>query len=538
VTGRLRTRTIAALALSVVATDVAADPKPFGTVTTVQVPKQRSVEAATLADVDGDGLDDLVIATSRRGKRNDRSIEIHLRRREGDVFVLAPDFAFDVPEDVSAFAVGDVHQDPGSEIVLFSASGAYAWRPKGPDDAKFVKLVAGSFLWQLPDPKEVFFWGGGVRDLDGDGLADIVLPEPDGWRVAMQRRSKDGVASFPIVSAPRVPDESVANGTTPMGARKLDAKAKRKSVKIAITFGDDDENPNDTHDLVDVTESAPAPQFLDWNADGRADLVAQTTHELHVWLQKEDGTFPDVPDGSYELPVAADSERRLDVSYSAMVADLDGDRRADCVMLAGDKRSEDLRVQVLVYLQGRNGAPDPSSPLFGAKGLPTQLLRIGGLAGSPQLADVDGDGRRDLIVAAVRVDGALDTMKLAGKGSLDAELYVYLNRGKGFSEKPDLTYDFAVKAEGLRKSRDEMTVEFVPDVTGDGVRDLLMREDAEHVRMLMTRKTKGGLTVVDQPLWEMHVDSGADVVVRENPRGGPAELLVVEDSQVLHVRFP
>jgi hypothetical protein len=536
VKSRLRSRAAAAATLALLAGGAAAGPKPFGTVTTVQVPKQRSVLAATLADVDGDGLDDLVLATSRRGKREERTIEIHLRRREGDVFVAAPDYSFDVPEDVTAFAVGDVHEDPGSEIVLFTASGAFAWRPKGPEDAKFVKLVSGSFLWQLPDPKELIVWDAGVRDVDGDGLADIVLPEPDGWRIAVQRRSKDGVASFPLVSAPRVPDDTLADATKPMGARKLDAKAKRKSVKVAITFGEDEAEA--THDLVDVTESCPAPQFVDWNADGRLDLVAQTTHELEVWLQRPDGTFPEAPDGRYALPVPADRERRLDVSYSAQIADLDGDRRADCVLIAGDKRSDDVRTQVLVYLQGKSGAPDPSSPLFGARGLPTQLLRIGGFAGSPQLVDVDGDGRRDLVVGSVRLDGALDVAKAAGNGTIEAEIYVYLNRGKGFSEKPDLTYELAIKADGLRKSRDELTAQFIADVTGDGVRDFLLRDDAEHVRLLMTRKTGDGLAIVEKPLWEMHVESGADLVVRENPRGGPAELLVVEDAQVLHVRFP
>jgi hypothetical protein len=151
---------------------------------------------------------------------------------------------------------------------------------------------------------------------------------------------------------------------------------------------------------------------------------------------------------------------------------------------------------------------------------------------------VDGDGRRDLVLGAVRVDGAFDMMKAAGNGTLEAEVYVYLNRGNGFSDKPDLTYEIAVKAEGLRKSREELTARFVADVTGDGVRDLLLRDEAEHVKMLMTRKTGRGLKVVDQPLWDLHVDANAEVVVRENPRGGPAELLVVEDSQVLHVRFP
>src|SRR6185436_1054289 len=146
-----------------------------------------------------------------------------------------------------------------------------------------------------------------------------------------------------------------------------------------------------------------------------------------------------------------DRERRLDVSYGSLVADVDGDRRADCVMLAGDKRSDDVRTQVLVYVQAKSG--DAASPLFGAKGVPSQLLRIAGFAGSPQLVDVDGDGRRDFVCGAVRVDGALDVARAAGSGTLDAEMYVYRNRGAAFSERPDLVFRVAVKAEGLRNAR-------------------------------------------------------------------------------------
>jgi VCBS repeat protein len=529
----LRMATIPAAALAL-ASGAAAGPKPFGTVTTLQFAKGIAPRAAVLADVDGDGLDDLVIATSRRGGRAERAIEVHLRRREGDVFAAAADFSFDLPTDVTAFAVGDVHEDAGSEIVLFTASGAFAWRPKGPEDARFARLVTGSFLWQLPDAHDVFAYELGVRDVDGDGLADVVLPEPEGWRVAVQRRAAGGPASFATVSAPRMPLDT-SGEDQPIGSRKMQAKAKRNEVRIAIQVGDDEsELPQD---LVDVTESVPAPQFADFDGDGRADLLAQTSHDLCVWRQRADATFPETPDATYELPVPADRERRLDVSYGSHVADVDGDLRADCVMLAGDKRSDDVRTQVLVYVQGKAGAPDPASPLFGAKGLPTQLLRIGGFAGSPAIVDVDGDGRRDLVLGSVRLDGTLDVAKVTGNGSLDAELYVFKNRGAGFADRPDLTFPVQLKAEGLRKTRREITAEFFGDVTGDGVRDLLLRDDPEHLRVLMTRKTGDGLSVVPQALWETHVEPEAEITVHDAHRG-PPELIVVEDAQVLHVRFP
>ena len=512
----------------------AAGPKPFGTVTTLQFGKGVAPRAAVLEDIDGDGADDLVVATTRRGGRAERSIEVHLRRREGDAFVTAPDLTCELPPDVTAFAVGDVHEDAGAEIVLFNATGAFAWRPKGPEDARFVKLVSGAFLWQLPNPFDVFAYQAGLRDVNADGLDDVVLPEPEGWRISIQRRAQGTATSFDAASSPRAPmvfnDEEL-----PMGSRRMQAKAKRNEIRLAVQIGDDAADV--PVDLVDVTESVPSPHFADFDGDGRADLLAQTTRELCVWRQREGATFPEAPDAQYELPVPADRERRLDVSYGSHVADVDGDRRADCVMIAGDKRSEDVRTQVLVYVQGRAGAPVPSSPLFGGKGLPTQLLRISGFGGSPEVVDVDGDGRRDLVLGSVRLDGSLDVAKVAGKGSLDAEIYVFRNLGGAFSDRPNLTFGVQVKAEGLRYARREVTASFFGDVTGDGVRDLLLRDDPERLRVLMTRKAGDVMTVVPQALWETHVDADADLEVHQPRRGAP-ELLVLEESQLLHVRFP
>jgi hypothetical protein len=529
-----RSLSIVALATALLAGGAAAGPKPFGTVTTLQFAKGVAPRAALLADMDGDGADDLVVATTRRGGRVERAIEVHLRRKDGDAFVTAADITCELPPDVTAFAVGDVHEDAGAEIVLFNATGAFAWRPKGPEDARFVKLLAGAFLWQLPNPFDVFAYEAALRDVNGDGLDDIVLPEPDGWRVAVQRRAAGAAASFAAAGAPRVP-VVFDDADEPMGSRKMQAKAKRNEIRIAVQIGDDAaEVPAD---LVDVTESVPSPHFADFDGDGRADLLAQTSRELCVWRQREGATFPEAPDAQYELPVPADRERRLDVSYGSYVADVDGDRRADCVMIAGDKRSEDVRTQVLVYVQGKAGAPAASSPLFGGKGLPTQLLRISGFGGSPEVVDVDGDGRRDLVLGSVRLDGSLDVAKVTGKGALDAELYVFRNTGAAFSERPDLTFNVQVKAEGLRTTRREVTAKFFGDVTGDGVRDLLLRDDPERLRVLMTRRAGDGLTVVGQALWETHVAADADVDVHL-PRRGPPELLVLEDAQVLHVRFP
>src|SRR5207247_9752936 len=111
--------------------------------------------------------------------------------------------------------------------------------------------------------------------------------------------------------------------------------------------------------------------------------------------------------------------------------------------------------------------------------------------------DVDGDGRRDLVVGSVRLDGALDAARAAASGTLDAEMDVFLNRGGTFSERPDAAATIAVKAEGLRKARREVLARVIGDVTGDGTSDLFLRDDPERLRVLMTRRTGDGLSILE-----------------------------------------
>jgi hypothetical protein len=525
----VRLASAAAVAFVALVAGAGASAEPFGRTTAIPVPKGHAVRAAVLADVDGDGRDDVVIATRRVGKRAARTIRVHVRQDGESAFAPEPSATLDLYDNVTAFAVGDVDPEPGAEVILFTANGVYAWRTRAPEERRIVRLVEASFLFQYPDPKEAFAFEPAVRDVDGDGLVDLVVPEPEGYRVAVQRRDDSG-SHFAAPSFLRVPEDVVAGeaGETP-AARRMRARAARREIRIALQFGGDGAVAGD---LLNVTERVPAPQLADFDGDGRLDVLAQTPHQLHVWRQRADRTFPEPPDASYDLPVTVDRRRRFDVSYSAQTADLDGDRRTDCVLFAGDKNSDDVRTQILLYTQ-KGGSE--ASPLFGDKGLPRQLLVVAGFAGTPRLVDVDGDGRADLTAGSMRLD-ALDAVAAAAKGTLDAELYVYRNRGGVLSRTPDLTFPLSVRAEGLRKGREGLLAQFVADATGDGVRDLLLRDEPTRLRLYLVRRAGEGLSVVPQPLFETFLPEDAKVVVREN--GGPApEVLIVEDAQVRHVRF-
>jgi hypothetical protein len=509
--------------------------------TVVQLADDEFVRSALLEDLDGDGRRDLLIGSSREGTgKPSRRLQIHLsstgRNLEGAAFAADPDHVLDVTPDVLSFAVGDVHADPGSEIVLFTSGGAFAWRPRATEEKdSFVLLARSEYLWQLPPLEDLPVWPLGVSDVDADGLDDLVLPTPDGYLVAFQRRAPVGAnagasADFSTRSFLRVaanllerPSDLSVSGSESSAQAGLSGGRFEIGVRMKSTEGED-RGP-----LLAVHERLPAPQLVDWDADGDLDVWAQGNEELHVWIQATPGHFDTDPTLRLELPVKLDSTRQLDVSFSSHALQLDEDGRGDCVVFAGDKRSDDVRTQVLVY--GRRADQQNEPPLFGAEGLPRQLIVLAGFAGYPDFDDVDGDGLVDLVVGSFRPD-LIDQIRSASSKRLDLELYVYLNRGGVFSKRPDLTHKLSVSLEdsGLR-------FRFLGDITGDGVSELFVRNEPGHVRALYARKRGDDWKMFNKPVWELAVADDALLILEPGLAGQPPELLVVESAQVLHVRF-
>jgi hypothetical protein len=501
----------------------------FAHVTNVQMPPGIGVRDVAYADVNGDGRADLVVAAL---KDRERQLRVYLQQEGEIAFRAEPDHLLaPVWKDVVAYAVADCHPDAGSEVVLFTGAGAWAWRLRAPERTAVGKLVEVSFLWQLPDPGRVVAWPPAVRDVDGDGRADLVVPEPGGYRIVLQRGEGFDAAFVSVPDDREANRDLVPRQVADRVAARVDTGAARAAMqRYKLSIGSTGAESLVTGGpLVEVEDAVPAPQFADFDADGDLDLLARTEKWVHVWYQGPPGRF--TTRRTFRAPVVADRSRKLDISYSAHVVDINRDGHADCVLLAGDQRSKSARTQVLVYIQ----EPEAKIPLFGEEGLPSQLLVLDGFAGYPRFEDVDGDGYPDLKVGAVRPD-LIDTLRAASGGAVRAEFYVYLNRKGTFSRRPDLTFRAQVEVQGLRRMRTALIARFVDDVTGDGVQDFVLRDEETRLRLYLTRRTREGLSVAPRPLWEIRIDD--DSKIRIPPVPGRTEILVLEPEQVLHVRFP
>jgi hypothetical protein len=508
----------------------AQSPRPIGEVATLQVARGLEVEDAWVGDVDGDGEIDVLVAASDPKRPRTRSLNVFRGSSKSPLLASRPDPVLELTPDVVAWATGDVDPARGEEIVLFSARGAFAWRPSEKPEQRFARLVELDFLWQLPDDEECWAYPAALVDLDRDQKVDLVVPEPDGYAVALQAQAP--ASGFGPVGHLRLPDDAWAGD--PLRKRRLEGQEEEgRSRRIELRFGDA-EDVRKPRELLSVAERTPAPQILDFDADGRLDLLAQGRTRLYVWTQPEKGAFAAAPRFAFPLPVPVDRERELDASYSSHAIDTAADGRADVAIFAGDKRSSDVRTQLLLFVQGagRGEAKQPAeAPLFGAKNLPQQLLVLGGFVAGASFGDLDGDRRPDLFVRAVRPD-LIDQLRSASTETLDADVYVYRNENGLFAKRPDVSWRVNIPIKDF-----DLTLTFLGDVDGDGLSDLLVRDRPERLRVLPLRRGREGLALSETPIFEMSLDPRARIRVVRRPGRRGADVLALAEDQVQCARF-
>jgi hypothetical protein len=250
-----------------------------------------------------------------------------------------------------------------------------------------------------------------------------------------------------------------------------------------------------------------------------------------VWRQGEAGALAAQPTGSFKLPVVADRVRRLDASYASAALDLDGDRKSDVVILAGDARSEDVRTQLMCFQSKAAPAATVARDPFGERGVPQDLLVLAGFVVSADFADLDGDGLPELVARTVRPD-LIDQLRSAASETIDAELFVYRNAGGRLARRPALSWRYTVPIKAFLP-----TVSFVGDLSGDRLADLLVRDQPARLRLLALRAQGDAWSLLDRPLWEAACDPDAEVLLLDAPGRAAQDVVLLEPTRVVHVRF-
>jgi VCBS repeat protein/FG-GAP repeat protein len=410
--------------------------------------------ALALGDVTGDGRSELLVANSASD-----SVSVFLpldQAPAGSPCLFKPDadLILETADRPLALALGDVDGEGHGDVLVVNegpgATGSVsiflhtAGLPGKPSSDGVPSHRQASYVLELalnsrPSALD-------VRDLDGDGLLDLVVLEslPAAVRIFHQH----GGTLIEDVEALRLPAlaPSLAVGDFD-GNGRPDIAVSNSADKTVSLFLQQVEGFPAVPQQVLLTDGGPASLLAwDFNQDGGDDLIASTAFgTLDRFSQRRRGAL--LIDEPHDLQTGLGP-------VSAAIADFNGDGRKD---LAIANRTDQT---VSVFLQDLTGNfPSRSNQLLGTGEAP----EAGSFSQNPRLlaaGDLDGDGRADLAMAS----------------RASTRLSIFLQRPEGQMGKRPGGEEPAVSDQKLAAGIGPSSVS-IADVNGDGQNDVVLSVD-------------------------------------------------------------
>lgn len=286
------------------------------------------------------------------------------------------------------------------------------------------------------------------RDVNGDDAADLVLLDFDGIWIATQNAAGgfDEPIKLPVPPLIRASSTSVSFTVPPMHAFDYDGDGRgdlavqqdgqllifkdgtpaAEPESMAIPGGLTD--PSADRPLNDDAPTRTLRDIADHNGDGIADITistakgegpmeAETATLFHFGRREGDATvFDEEPTSTIATGSIGDIQ----------MVDVDGDGREDVVALSGEfsvgkiamaLMTGSISLDAAIYLLGDEGFADQPAA--------TRKMKVGENSPGPAFADVNGDGRQDMVqIVEDGLEIALGepTKRLFPKRPLEVEL--------------------------------------------------------------------------------------------------------------------
>jgi hypothetical protein len=354
---------------------------------------QYGAQSLAATDIDGDGNIDLVVGQGQSGvygpPANGNGLTMFLMGNGDGTLHGAYGYGYSAGTAAhGAFASGDFDGD-GKVDVLSIVTNQLG-------NTLGIQLLKGDgkgVLTAQPTITTVMPGFVAAADVNGDGKLDAVAlaggtdgsGNPD-TVVSIVKGNGDGTFAAPVTYA--VSSESVTSSNLAVGDVEGTGKpdvvvALNETLYLLKNNGD---GTFTAATKIDTQTGYQSLVIADVNGDGKADIVATagtqaygtlTSGQLLVYLSKGGGTF--------SAPVAVTNVTN---GQDAVVADVNKDGKPDIVMLASDATSGVFSLSAYLGKGDGTYGPAVSSSLKGQY--------MVGLA----IADVDGDGKADVLIGA------------------------------------------------------------------------------------------------------------------------------------------
>jgi hypothetical protein len=389
---------IALLSLILLASSLSASSEPLFEIQ--EIPIQGRTVAAELADLDGDGVMDLVVFTlDGIPPDEERNIHVYLRGADG-VLPATPSHLVPLPRWSAVYDIGEIKQEtPGDELVVLQ-----------PDGVTVLSLAsAKGKRWHHAAPGATTM---GVAD-DERGLEPYKLiyrdfgAEP--WLLIPQIGQLTALsAAGKVMSTLAIP-------------RRANYLVQPNTELVSLESN------------LQVFLDVPKLSLGDVNGDGRTDISFATRHEIHVFLRRPDGRFPFEPDRRLPLQrVTPRDHIRGSGGVTSEIRDVDGDGRVDLLVSHVMGGVMDATTTTFLYLNRDGGwnLDQPHQTRTGESSWETNSL-----------FDLDGDGRRELLRFQYNLSllGIVETLLTR---TIDIDIAAFRFRPEagreGFEKKPFL----------------------------------------------------------------------------------------------------
>ena len=321
-----------------------------------------------------------------------------------------------------------------------------------------------------------------TQDVNSDGLDDLVVPDLDGFWIATQ--ANDGAFTDPIKLGPPEPflDEIAMDNT-------------RSYREVGIT-------------AMTIPWYLSRVHQLDYNQDGRSDLVFWSADHFEVYYQDAHGMFStvadtftvDIPfdtDGIYSIAFGFSGERAFSLVFGFRESttlrvlhsfrDMNDDGVADMVILSLEGRS--LLSQRSLYAV-HFGTSTPDGILFApeASTVIQPQGRAGGLLhsgySSVWLRDFDADGQIDIMFRDVNI-GISGMMRALLGNSVMMDVEFYRIKNGIYPNKPTTTHKIRPHINPFDKQNIFFSPVLMGDVNGDRRLDLLVGKSREELQVFV-----------------------------------------------------